>query len=78
MSDSKYNVSDVLESLRPKSDFLGVHEGRLHIRHPHRNSKYQGDLGNKSQGKIDFLKRKGYPVVYLTAEDEERFQKRSR
>lgn len=68
MSRKLYHEDEVIRSLSKKSDFLFSEKRmkRIFILNPN-SSKAKCDLGNKSQGKIDFLvKYCGYQVVSRT------------
>lgn len=70
--NKRYDEAGVLRDLQKKQDFLGADSitGEAYVRYAGRNTKCVNDLGNKSQGKLDFLKSTGW-VIRLVVDDED-------
>ena len=72
MTKRKHTVEEVLKALSKKHD-VRVLGGTIQVLKPEiekdgkiiENPVYQGDLGNGSWGKIDFLKGQGYSFVFV-------------
>ena len=72
MTKRKHSVDEVLKSLSKKHD-VRVLGGTIQVLKPEiekdgkiiENPFYQGDLGNGSWGKIDFLKSQGYKQYFV-------------
>ena len=72
MTKRKHTVEEVLKALSKKHD-VRVLGGTIQVLKPEiekdgkiiENPVYQGDLGNGSWGKIDFLKSQGYKQYFV-------------
>lgn len=72
MTKRKHSVDEVLKALSKKHD-VRVLGGTIQVLKPEiekdgkiiENPFYQGDLGNGSWGKIDFLKGQGYKQYFV-------------
>lgn len=72
MTKRKHTVEEVLKALSKKHD-VRVLGGTIQVLKPEiekdgkiiENPFYQGDLGNGSWGKIDFLKSQGYKQYFV-------------
>ena len=72
MTKRKHSLDEVLKSLSKKHD-VRVLGGTIQVLKPEiekdgkiiENPFYQGDLGNGSWGKIDFLKSQGYKQYFV-------------
>ena len=72
MTKRKHSVDEVLKSLSKKHDVKVVGKSIQVLKaivtkdgKDVENPVYQGDLGNGSWGKIDFLKGKGYSLIFV-------------
>jgi hypothetical protein len=67
-----HEENTVINSLINKRDVLGTDSimGEIYIRHAQRNRAYQGDLGNGSLGKLDFLRKQGWRVFQVVDDRE--------
>ena len=72
MTKRKHTVEEVLKALSKKHD-VRVLGGTIQVLKPEiekdgkiiENPVYQGDLGNGSWGKIDYLRSQGYVQFYV-------------
>ena len=72
MTKRKHSVDEVLKSLSKKNDVKVVGNSIQVLKaivtkdgKDVENPTYQGDLGNGSWGKIDFLKSQGYSFIFV-------------
>ena len=72
MTKRKHSVDEVLKSLSKKHDVKVVGNSIQVLKaivtkdgKDVENPTYQGDLGNGSWGKIDFLKSQGYSFIFV-------------